>query len=106
MATQNVVTPRADSGVDHFSDSPQAGSVGDHFSDSPRADSVGDHFSDSPQAGSVADHFSDSPQADSVVDQVCFQRVGSEEQVSSPVPKRLPASKTRRKTELPVTNLA
>ncbi len=80
MAIQNVVTPLADWEVDHFSDSPQA--------------------------DLAVDHFAVLPPEDSVVVQVYSQGVDSQELVSCPGPTRLPASKTRRKTELPVTSSA
>ena len=70
------------------------------------ADWEADHFSDSPQADLAAAQIAVLPPEDSVVVQVCFQRVDSQELVSCPVPTRLPASKTPRKTELLVTSSA
>lgn len=70
------------------------------------ADWEEDHFSDSPPADSVVDHSSDSLPGDLVVVQVYSQRVDSQEVVYCPGPTRLSASKTRRKTELPVTSSA
>lgn len=72
----------------------------------PLADSEVDHFSDSPLADLVAAQIAVLPLEDSVVVQVYSQGVDSQELVSCPGPTRLPASKTRRKTELPVTSSA
>jgi hypothetical protein len=72
----------------------------------PLADWEVDHFSDSPLEDLAVDHFADFPREDLAAVQVYFQRVDSQELVLCPGPMRLPASKTRRKTELPVTRSA
>lgn len=65
-----------------------------------------DHFSDSPLEDLAAAQIAVLPPEDSVVVQVYSQGVDSQELVSCPGPTPLPASKTRRKTELPVASSA
>jgi hypothetical protein len=72
----------------------------------PPADLVVDHFAVLPLADWEVGHFSDSQPADLPAVQVYSQGMDSQEVVSGPGPMRLPASKTRRKTELPVRSSA
>ena len=72
----------------------------------PLADWEVDHFSDSPLADWGAAQIAVLPPEDSVVVQVYSQGVDSQEVVLCPGPTRLTASKTRRKTEVPVTSSA
>ena len=65
-----------------------------------------DHFADSPQEDLVAAQIVVLPPEDSMVVQAYSQRVASQELVLCPGPTRLPASKTRRPTELPATSSA
>lgn len=59
-----------------------------------------------PQADLAGAQIAVLPPEDSVVVQVYFQGVHSQEVVLCPVPARLPASRTPRKTELLVTSSA
>ena len=72
----------------------------------PPADWEVDHFADFPLEGWAAAQIAVLPPEDSVVVQVYSQRVDSQELVLCPEPRRLPASKTRRPTELLVTSSA
>jgi hypothetical protein len=65
-----------------------------------------DHFSDSPLEGWAAAQIAVLPPEDSLVVQVYSQKVDAQELVLCPEPTRLPESKTRRPTELPVASSA